>query len=53
MNEICLTMQQNLIFKKAAGVDTSKFAKKVDLVNLRSDVDKLDIDELMSSFWFK
>ena len=52
MNEICLTMQQNLIFK-AAGVDTSKFAKKVDLVNLRSDVDKLDIDELMSSFWFK
>ena len=32
--------------KNAAGVDTSKFAKKVDLVNLKSNVDKLDIDKL-------
>ena len=32
--------------KTAAGVDTSKFAKKVDLVNLKSNVDKLDIDKL-------
>ena len=32
--------------KNATGVDTSKFAKKVDLANLKSDVDKLDIDEL-------
>ena len=31
--------------KNAAGVDTSKFAKKVDLANLKSDVDKLDIDK--------
>ena len=31
---------------KATGVDTSKFAKKVDLANLKSNVDKLDIDEL-------
>ena len=32
--------------KTAAGVDTSKFAKKVDLANLKSNVDKLDIDKL-------
>ena len=31
--------------KNAAGVDTSKFAKKVDLSNLKSNVDKLDIDK--------
>ena len=28
------------------GVDTSYFAKKTDLVNLKSDVDKLHIDKL-------
>ena len=28
------------------GVDTSKFAKKVDLASLKSNVDKLDIDKL-------
>ena len=32
--------------KNATGVDTSKFAKNVDLANLKSDVDKLDIDKL-------
>ena len=32
-------------FKNAAGVDTSTFAKKVDLANLKSGVDKLDIDK--------
>ena len=32
--------------KIATGVDTSKFAKKVDLAKLKSDVDKLDIDKL-------
>ena len=32
--------------KNAAGVDTLKFAKKVDLANLKSDADELDIDEL-------
>ena len=32
--------------KNATGVDTSNFAKKVDSANLKSDVDKLDIDEL-------
>ena len=32
--------------KNAAGVDTSQSAKKVDLDNLKTDVDKLDIDRL-------
>ena len=32
--------------KNATGVDTSKFARKVDLANLKSNVDKLDIDKL-------
>ena len=32
--------------KKATSVDASKFAKKDDLANLKSNVDKLDIDEL-------
>ena len=30
----------------AKGVDTSKFAKKVDLANLKSNVYKLDINKL-------
>ena len=32
--------------KKGKGVDISSFAKKNDLVGLKSDVDKLDIDIL-------
>ena len=32
--------------KKATGVDTLKFAKKVDLAHLNSDVDKLEMDKL-------
>ena len=32
--------------KNATGVAKSKFAKKVHLANLKSDVDKLDIDKL-------
>ena len=32
--------------KNAIGVDTSSFAKKTDLANLKSDVDKFDIDKL-------
>ena len=31
-------------FKKATRVDASDFAKKVDLVNWKSDVDELSID---------
>ena len=36
------------ILKNVTGVDTSKFAKKVDLDNLKINVDKLDIDKLKS-----
>ena len=32
--------------KYVTGFDTSNFAKKTDLANLKSDVDKLDIDKL-------
>ena len=32
--------------KNAAGADTSKFAKQNDLGNLKSNVNKLDIDKL-------
>ena len=32
--------------KNATGVGTSSFAKKADLPNSKSDVDKLDIDKL-------
>ena len=32
-------------FKKATGVDTLQFAKKDDLVNLKSEVGKVDIDK--------
>ena len=32
--------------KNATGVDTSKIPKKVDLVNLKCNVDKLDPDKL-------
>ena len=32
--------------KTVTGVDTSKFAKIVDLANLKSNIDKLDIDKL-------
>ena len=33
-------------FENAAGVDRSKFAKKVDLAHSKSDVDKLDVYKL-------
>ena len=32
--------------KNAKGVDTLEFAKKTDLANLKSDVDRLDMDKL-------
>ena len=34
--------------KNVTEVDTSSFAKKFDLANLKSDVDKLDIDKLQN-----
>ena len=36
----------NYAKKDATGVDTSKFAKKVDLVSLKSNKDKVDINKL-------
>ena len=36
----------NADLKIAKTADTSKFAKKVDLANLKSNVDKLDIDKI-------
>ena len=36
-------------FKNTTGVDASDFAKKTDLVNLKSDVYKLDIDKLKNA----
>ena len=36
--------------KTAADVDTSRFARKVDLANLRSNVEKLDIDKIKKIF---
>ena len=32
-------------WKNATDIDTSNFAKKTNLANLKSDVDKLDIDK--------
>ena len=33
-------------WKNATGFDTSKFAKKVDLTSLKSEIGKLDIDKI-------
>ena len=38
-------MQQKRL-KNAIGADTSSFAKKIDIANLKSDVHKLNIDKL-------
>ena len=37
-------MEKKVDSKNATSVDTSDFAKKTDLANSKSDVDKLDID---------
>ena len=39
-------MQKKLDLKNVAGLDTSDFTKKIDLVNLKSDVNNLDVDKL-------
>ena len=39
--------------RNATGDDTSDFAKEIDLANLKSNVDKLDIDKLKNVKWFK
>ena len=38
-------MQKKGDLKNATGVGTLKYPKKVDLANLKSDVDKLDINK--------
>ena len=43
---ICLIMQQKLVEKNVAHVDTSSFSLKKNLANLKTEVDKLDIDKL-------
>ena len=43
-------MKQKQIQKSATGVDTSKFAKKVDLASLKSNVDKLDLKNFPNNF---
>ena len=45
LKRIYLILQKSDL-KNATGVDTSKFAKKVDLANLNSNVGKLDIAKL-------
>ena len=35
--------------KNEAGVDTSKFAKKIDLASLKSNLDQLDINKLKNA----
>ena len=40
------TFYKKRTVKNKSVVNTSKFAKKVDLANLKSNVDKLDIDKL-------
>ena len=39
-------MQQKQIQKNETGIDTSSFAKRFNLANLKSNVDRLDIDKL-------
>ena len=41
-------MQQKLVEKNVAHVDTSSFSLKKNLANLKTEVDKLDIDKLTS-----
>ena len=41
-----MQQKQILILKIATGVDSSDFAKKTDLVNLKSVVDKSDLEQL-------
>ena len=44
---IYLIMQQKQILRMQTGIDKSKLAAKSDLVSLKAEVDKLDIDKLV------
>ena len=46
--ELDLSGYKKADLKNAIGADTSDFAKKSNLANLKSDVDKLDTDKLKS-----
>ena len=35
--------------KNATGIDTSKLAAKSDLVSLKAEIDKIDVDKLKTS----
>ena len=45
LNLIYLIIKAKSDLKNAIGVDTSKFPKKVNSANLKSDLDKLDINK--------
>ena len=45
---IYLIMEKNTDLKKATGVDVSNFALKSNLASLKAEVDKLDIDKLVT-----
>ena len=44
---ICLFMQQKKDIKNITLIDTSSFALKTNLANLKTKVDELDIDKLV------
>ena len=44
---ICLITQQKTDLKNVTHVDTSSFALKSNLANLKAEVDKLDIEKLV------
>ena len=43
---ICKIMQGKTDLKNATGVDTSKLAAKSDLVELKAEIDNIDVDKL-------
>ena len=45
---IYLIMQQRMIYRNITHIDTWSFGLKTNLVNLKTEVDKLDIDKLKS-----
>ena len=44
---IYLIMQKKNDLKNATGIDTSKLATKADLVSLKAEIDKSDIEKLV------
>ena len=50
MSKLMANYAKKADLKNGTGVNTYKFVKKVDLVSLKSNVDKLDIDKLAPVF---